>query len=37
MVYFCGNKKQLAEFLRYMVERYGRDTRVADLPTIMCN
>lgn len=36
MVYFCGKKKQLRELMKYLMRRYGRDARVADMPLVVC-
>ena len=36
MIHFCGKKKQLKALLQYLLERYGRDAKVADLPQVVC-
>jgi hypothetical protein len=36
MIYFKGNKKQLRAFLNYLVLHWGKDTRVKDIPNVVC-
>ncbi len=37
MVYFCGKKREWREFMEYLMDRYGRDTCVKDMPRVVCN
>ena len=36
MVHFFGKKRQLKALLQYLLERYGRDAKVSDIPQIVC-
>jgi len=37
MIVFSGKKKQLKALLQFLMERYGRNARVKDIPKVVCN
>ena len=37
MIHFFGKKKQLKALLQFLMQRYGRDARVRDIPRVVCN
>jgi hypothetical protein len=36
MIIFTGKKKQLREFLQFLIRRYGHNARVKNLPWVVC-